>query len=239
MTPCRTPSRTSRASSRTLWSWLNEDDTVGTRVFFWKQDDLAAGDTIDFSQRWQDEGDWELFGHINATVACTAAIFSRVSRDMRAFRDREVGGTRLQQWWSLAERNSPQLGYALRRDPQLVESTAALMRAVPELLASREAQLSPAHVGHARRILQQLREVGSRQARVDASRALDVLGHLQGRTVREAIELLSSVQPGRTPRPVKDIRHLLNPGLRIPRSVLQPIKPPQPGIRGPEATESG
>jgi hypothetical protein len=77
------------------------------------------------------------------------------------------------------------------------------------------------------------------EARVDASRALDVLGHLQGRSVREAIELLSSVQPGRTPRPVKDIRHLLNPGLRIPRSVLQPIKPPQPGIRGPEATESG
>jgi hypothetical protein len=220
-----------------LWSWLNEDDTVGTRVFFWKHGDLADGDPIDFAQRWEDEGDWELFGHINATVVCTAeaaaaasdildAMFSRVSRNMRSFRDREVGGTNLQLWWSLAERNSPQLGYSLRRDPQLVEAAAALMGAVPELLENREAPLSRDHVGHARRILQRLREVGNRQTRIDASRALDVLGHLQGRTVREAIELLSSVQPGRTPRPVKDISRLLNPGLRVPKSVFQPIEPP-------------
>jgi hypothetical protein len=70
------------------------------------------------------------------------------------------------------------------------------MRAVPELLDNREAPLSQEHVGHARRIVQRLREVGSRQTRSDASRALHVLGHLQGRTVREAIELLSSIQPG-------------------------------------------
>jgi hypothetical protein len=232
-----------------LWSWLNEDDTVGTVVLFWDQDDLAAGEPIEFSQRWQDEGDWELFGHVNATVVCPAeaagaasaiidAIFSQVSGDMRRFRDREVGGTRLQQWWSLAERNSPQLSYVLRRDPRLVESTAALMRALPELLDDRGARLSEAQVAHARRILQQLREVGSRQARVDAGRALDVLGHLQGKTVRESIELLSSVQPGRTPRPVKDIGHLLNPGLRTPRSVLQPIQPPRPGTRGREGGDT-
>jgi hypothetical protein len=86
-----------------LWSWLNEDDMIGTQVFFWKHDDLAARAIINLSQRWEDEGDWELFGHINATVVCTAeaaeildAIFSRASRKMPSFRDREVGGTRLQ-----------------------------------------------------------------------------------------------------------------------------------------------
>lgn len=230
-----------------LWSWLNADDTIGTRVFFWKHDDLAQGDAIEFSQRWGDDGDWELFGHINASVVCTAeaaaaaseildAIFLRVSDDMRSFRDREVGGTRLQAWWSLAERNSPQLVYALRRNPHLVESAAALMRAVPELLQRRDAPLPPGQIAHARRILQHLREVGSRQTRLDASRALDVLGHLQGRSVREAIELLSSVHPGRTPRPGRDISRLLNPGLRSPNSVRQPISPPQPETRRPPET---
>jgi len=224
-----------------LWSWLNEDDAVGSRVFFWTHDDLAAGDAIDFSERWRDEGDWELFGHINASVACTAeaaaaasdiidAIFSSVAREMRSFRDREVGGTRLQQWWSLAERSTPQLVYALRQDPQLAESAAALLRDIPQALENRAAPLSEEDVIHARRILQRLREVGSRRARIDASRALDVLGHLQGRSVREAVEFLSSVHPGRTPRPVKDISHLLNPGLRAPKSAVQPIAPSRPSI---------
>jgi hypothetical protein len=55
---------------------------------------------------------------------------------------REIGGTRLQQWWSMAERNSPQLASALHRHPQLVESTAAFMAGVPELLENRSAPLS-------------------------------------------------------------------------------------------------
>jgi hypothetical protein len=225
-----------------LWSWLNEDDTIGLRVFFWTHDDLAGGDTIDFSQRWKDDGDWEIFGHVNATVVCMAeaaaaaskvldGLFSGISKEMRSFRDREVGGTQLQLWWSVAERNTPALVYALRQHPQLVESAAVLMTAVPEFLKNREALLSEETVRHARTILQHLREVGSRRARIDASRALDVLAHLHGKTVAEAIELLGSVPPGRTPTAVTDIGSLLNSELRVPMSALGPVLPPRPDIR--------
>jgi hypothetical protein len=226
-----------------LWSWLNEDDTVGSRVFFWTHDDLSSGDTISFSERWRNEGDWELFGHVNATVVCTAeaaavasaileAILSQVEGDMRSFRDREMGGTQLQRWWSLTERNGPELVYALRQDPQLIEAVAALLRAVPNTLKNREAQVPDDLIGHARYILQRLRDVGSRRARIDSSRALDILQHLQGKTVREAIDLLSSVPPGRTPHPVKDVRDLLNPGLRVPRSALDAIDTSSGSARG-------
>ena len=232
-----------------LWSWLNEDDTIGTRVFFWKQDDLAAGGIINLSQRWEDEGDWELFGHINATVVCTAeaaaaasaildAIFSRTSRNMRSFRDREVGGTRLQHWWSLAERNSPQLGYALRNDPQLVESTAALMRAVPELLDNREAPPSQGAC-RPRTAYPPTSARGRQPPDPDRCQPSPRRPRTPPRQDRAgAIELLSSIQPGRTPRPVKDMSHLLNPGLRIPKSVLQPIRPPRPGTRGSEGADT-
>jgi hypothetical protein len=228
-----------------LWSWLNEDDTIGIKVFFWTYDDLVGGDTVTFSQCWGDHGDWELFGHVNATVVCPVeaaaassgvieAVVAKAAKAMRSFRDQEVGGTKLQAWWSLAERNTAQIGYALHKNPRLVESAAALLQAMPELLKNRDAPLPAKQLGHARRILQHLREMGSHQTRVDASRALDVLAHLEGKTVRDTIALLRSVPPGRTPRPERDIGHLLDRNLRVPDSVLRPIEPRVRGRANPD-----
>lgn len=53
-----------------LWSWLNPDDQIGSKVFMFTHDELNAGTTKTFSQRWRNEGDWEIFGHVTSTVAC-------------------------------------------------------------------------------------------------------------------------------------------------------------------------
>lgn len=53
--------------------WLvafgNMDDQIGSAVFRFSHNQLeqAAGASIPFSRRWDNEGDWELFGHIKAT----------------------------------------------------------------------------------------------------------------------------------------------------------------------------
>jgi hypothetical protein len=218
-----------------IWSWLNEDDTVGSRVFFWAYDDLVGGSGIDFTERWTDEGDWELFGHVNAAVACSAEaaaaaaasldeIFRRVQPDMRRFRDEAFGGTQLPQWWSLADRNAPQLARILASDAEAPQALAELLRAVPQALADRDTQIPDQLVARAQTVLERLRDSGSRRARMDASRAPDALAHLRGRTFAEAIEFTSLVPPARTPRPVRDISGLLNSKLRSPPSLRDPIK---------------
>ena len=55
-----------------IWSWINPDDSIGTEVFIFSYSDLESGGTINFSRRWRNEGDWELFGHITSTVMCPA-----------------------------------------------------------------------------------------------------------------------------------------------------------------------
>jgi hypothetical protein len=53
--------------------WLlgfgNMDDQIGSGVFRFSQGTLesSAGMPIPFVRRWDNEGDWELFGHIKAT----------------------------------------------------------------------------------------------------------------------------------------------------------------------------
>lgn len=58
-----------------LWSFLNADDTIGVKVFTFNTDDLASGGTFQFSERFQNEGDWQIFGHLIATPQCAAASF--------------------------------------------------------------------------------------------------------------------------------------------------------------------
>ncbi|WP_157492375.1 hypothetical protein [Geothrix fermentans] len=53
--------------------WLlgfgNMDDQIGSAVLRFSHGEMqaAAGGAIPFSRRWKNEGDWELFGHIQAT----------------------------------------------------------------------------------------------------------------------------------------------------------------------------
>ncbi len=57
-----------------VFEWIfgfgNMDDQIGSAVFRFshKQLEESGGVAIPFSRRWENEGDWELFGHIKATA---------------------------------------------------------------------------------------------------------------------------------------------------------------------------
>lgn len=77
-----------------IWSWLNPDDTIGTKVWKFSGDDLLNTNPVALQQRWQkvwhpvpfgqpqypgywiNNGDWELFGSINTSEipACPANV---------------------------------------------------------------------------------------------------------------------------------------------------------------------
>jgi len=61
-----------------FWSWINSDDTIGVKVFIFKHDDLDPAVTQNFSHRWNNEGDWEIFGHITSTPLCPADALSKL-----------------------------------------------------------------------------------------------------------------------------------------------------------------
>lgn len=67
-----------------LWSWINPDDTIGSKVFLFTHDELNEGTTKTFSHRWKNEGDWEIFGHVTATVACPAEASQTVLQALAA-----------------------------------------------------------------------------------------------------------------------------------------------------------
>ena len=62
-----------------IWSWLNADDQIGNQVFVFNQDQFVTPEqpdqrvgTLGFSQRWRNEGDWEIHGAMSLTETCIA-----------------------------------------------------------------------------------------------------------------------------------------------------------------------
>jgi hypothetical protein len=212
-----------------IWSFLNADDLIGSRVFYFKHDRLAGGEVTDFSQRWRNEGDWELYGRVNASVACTAAaaadanqilaeLFGPAAEQMRAFRDQEFRHENMRAWWSMIDRNAPQLASAIRSDPNLAESAESLFKLAAQL-HDRQRPIADEEFDHAERILRRLHSTGGRKARLDASRMLSLLEHMRGKTIEGTAELVESVSTNRNPRPAKDVSHLIHAETRIPASL--------------------
>jgi len=218
-----------------LWSFINPDDQIGSHVWFFKHDDLASGSPIAFSQRWENEGDWELFGSVNATVACPAAavavlgeifrsIFQKAESGMRTFRDREFSkNPGLAAWWQLAERNTPELIRLIGEDESLQGPAAALLELAGGLGGKSTTHLPDAALEQAKALLLALAERGNRRARIDASRALSLLPHLWGKTIEDAVRLVAAVPPARHPRESADVGGLLD--VEGSRSRLRPARP--------------
>jgi hypothetical protein len=240
-----------------LWSWLNPDDTIGTKVFTFTHDDLDPSTATEFSHRWEDEGDWEIFGHVSSTVLCPANALSNffaalssssseetarraivaeaaavpaVSREsvlfrldranlkqpfvdlgpLRSFRDNEYRRLPgLARWFQLLERHTPRLIYMLAKNKDLRDSARALLEWAPKVIQEGNTPIGKEQLHHAERLLLALRRYSSRRARIDASRALDVLPLLRGKTTRQALKLLNEVQPARHPNVAQD------PDLRV------------------------
>ncbi|PRQ03834.1 hypothetical protein ENSA5_12030 [Enhygromyxa salina] len=203
-----------------LWSWLNPDDTIGTKVFIFDHDELEPGTTRSFSHRWRDEGDWEICGHITSAALCPAnALGDLATRelaaaelpsglaDMRAFRDgvyREMPG--LARWFALVERHSTRVVRLALTRPELMVSARKMLEWGVLIARDQESTLSVEHVRHAERLLLALAEHRNRRARVDARRALSMLATLEGKTHQQALQLLAGTAPVRRPNIAMKLR---------------------------------
>lgn len=213
-----------------LWSWLNADDTIGSKVFFFTQDQLAPGTTTNFSQRFQNEGDWEIFGHAVATVLCPAEAVANLGKilsgqktaydaeTMRRFRDTDFRKMRgLQEWWRKAEKLAPHLAMVALADREVHAAAAALLKGAGELLKQRDKAIPDALLKHAENVFHGLLKLPNGEARKVATQALQVLPALKAKTPNQAFALLSQAAP---------IRKLRAPELRrlgIVRFRKQPV----------------
>ena len=200
-----------------LWSWLNADDTIGTVVWKFSSDQLLNQNPITLRQRWtNDNGDWELFGNINAVEVPTCpaevveSIFDRLfgasaskesMQAMYRFRDTEMNANKgLYDWWQIAQRNSRYLASALT-DKEVSEAALTLFRDVPQILNNREKPLSELHFNHIEKVLRHISTLNTtdRHSRKGIRRATDALQTLRGKSLDKIFETLSKVKPARYP----------------------------------------
>lgn len=66
-TAVRNAIKKSELTLKNFWRLANPDDMVGTGTQQFNQDELGHNQTKAFSTRWNNEGSWELFGHIHST----------------------------------------------------------------------------------------------------------------------------------------------------------------------------
>ena len=204
-----------------FWSWINSDDTIGVKVFVFKHDDLDPATTTNFSHRWPNEGDWEIFGHITSTPLCPAnaldglfgkgvvsaagGVTQKGSRAgnleaLREFRDgpyKTMPG--LAKWFGLLERQVGRIARLALTQRQLRKSAGSLLEWGKLIAQQPNLPLPKEQVENARRLLTALAKHPNRRARIDARRALSVLQTLEGKTHREAMQFLDKVAPARHP----------------------------------------
>lgn len=193
-----------------LWSWLNADDQVGNAYFSFGHDTLADGQVHEVSQRWDNEGDWEITGHANASVACPASAAAALSargdgsfgaaqlESLRRFRDAQVTpNPTLGRWWELAQRNSAALGHLVATDPQAREAMLSVLPKVTRLLADGSATIPDDVVASVHTVLRRAGHSPSRQLRLDAQLADQLVAMVPGRTVKQAVQLGSRIEPTR------------------------------------------
>lgn len=196
-----------------IWSWLNADDTIGFRVFTFTHDRLADGGTIEFSQRWVSEGDWEIFGSVTAVPMCPAELLQAIldellgesPTDLDRLRDFRDGTFRqhegLLPWWRMLERNTPALSLLFVRDTKLARAAAELWRFATTVVADLESPIDVRRLEAAAQLAREVsRRTRSRRLRVDAARAGDLLPLVRGRTGRDVITALARFEPARNQR---------------------------------------
>lgn len=213
-----------------IWSWLNADDQIGNKTFVFNQDQFVTAEfpdqrvgSLGFSERWRNHGDWEIHGAMALTEPCAATSaasilagqatetvfrggrpdrFGRQLAAMRSFRDnyfhRYEG---LHDWWNLAARNTPQLGYVLMREPEMRRSATALFNEIEGVLSNLDSPLPRDFLDHAQRAATIARKSGFRRLRLDASRMVDALGTLRpGATGNDALRVFAERSTGRNPK---------------------------------------
>ncbi len=58
-----------------LWSGINADDKIGSKIWFFDQYEIVSkGYHIKLAERWENEGDWEIFGFVDALNPCQSQL---------------------------------------------------------------------------------------------------------------------------------------------------------------------
>lgn len=104
--------------------WLlgfgNMDDQIGSAVFRFSHATLeaAGGSALPFSRRWNNEGSWELFGHIKATPirrpdsACCEALKRKLAELEATLAEHGKRLGKLEAGPGPVERSAPTIGFA-------------------------------------------------------------------------------------------------------------------------------
>jgi hypothetical protein len=166
-------------------------------------------------------GLWEIDGEVSVTNQCPAAmaeavleaffgtkgqpnpaqrrtqpLLSEGANAMRKFRD--DGGMKsmpgLASWWTLAAHHTPELALLLGRHRSLRESIGVLLAEIGALLRDLDVELPKGYLTQFERTLTILTKRASPRLRDNASRAAAVLPQLNGKTVRQAMHLLSTLR---------------------------------------------
>jgi hypothetical protein len=207
-----------------LWSLTGKDATAGYHTWVWNQDqfpDSSHQQMITEKLSTDAFGLWEIDGEVSVTNQCPAAVAEAVleaffgikgqpnpaqrrtqplpsdgANAMRQFRD--DGGMKsmpgLASWWTLAAHHSPELALLLGRHRSLRESMGVLLTEIGPLLRDMDVELPEGYLTHVERALTILTKRASPRLRDNASRAAVVLPQLHGKTVRQAMHLLSTLR---------------------------------------------
>jgi hypothetical protein len=196
-------------------SWLNPDDQIGNKVWTFSHDTLTANTPIALTQRWQNEGDWELFGHVTAVAPCPIEALIAILKGLglirdgnvrksldtlKKFRQKSFAGQRaLGVWWNLAERNAAGITDLLRRNPDISRRSAASI--IPEItkIIRDDTPISDSLVDKTTELLQAFCSKGTRRLRIDSKAALGVLPALRGKSMNQAVRVLRDRVPTRKP----------------------------------------
>lgn len=203
-----------------LWSWINPDDTIGFQVFLFTHDDLTSKGTIAFSRRWNNEGDWEIFGNVTGTVTCPAdaldnlfsSLGARSSLDLDRMRKIRDGRLRsfpgVEKWWALAERNLPEAIRILSEDQELRGRAEELARVATDFVERPDASISADQLKQLDTFFGALAERStSRRLRIDASRTQEATRLLTRARSDSVLKFLAATTPARRQRePVTPLR---------------------------------
>jgi len=168
-----------------IWSGLNKDDTIGTRVFFFEHDTLEEANSIDFNQRWRNEGDWEITGTITASPECTLELTESLSggtstpidlKMIRKFRNEQFRRQpNLAEWGNILLRNNKFLVHAILRDKKLKNHAINLTKNANRLITNKEEKVSDEILKDAIPLIEVLEKSSNKRAKLDARRLREVI----------------------------------------------------------------
>ena len=197
-----------------IWAWLNKDDEIGHKVFVFDSDELAGQTSMALQKRWESNGDWEIQGELIPSIVCPADAVASVleatlaeTREVRYdrgglqyFRDHEMlrnEGTL--QWWEMVKRNKGRILSLIMHDADIRDQVFDLFNSVQILIQTPEENIPEEVIDKAVQLMEVTRQSRSRRLRVDAGRVQEIAGRMRGKTVREALQLMSALPPARYP----------------------------------------